>query len=111
MSDGRLPARLEVTALIRATESAGGFATVLARGEPDSGSILIVTCERDGGRRLWERMPRLDGPRRFEVSRNADGDPRELDLYLDRRRERDPDCWILELDIADAERFIAEFTP
>ena len=111
MSDVRLPARLEVTALVRATESAGGFATVLARGEPDSGSILILTRDRDGGRRLWERMPRLDGPRRFEVSRTEDGGQQELDPYLDRRRERDPDCWILELDIADAERLIAAFTP
>ena len=32
----------------------------------------------------------------------------ELQLLIERRRRFDPDLWILELDIASAERFAAE---
>ena len=38
-SEPRLPARVEVTGLIRAVEAAGGFATVIAAGERDAGCI------------------------------------------------------------------------
>jgi hypothetical protein len=31
-----------------------------------------------------------------------------LNLYIARRRRSDPDLWIIELDIPEAERFAAE---
>lgn len=34
-------------------------------------------------------------------------DPMEFQEYLKRRQDRDPDLWIIELDIADGERLIA----
>ena len=40
----RLPAHLEVAGLIRAVEAAGGFATVIAKGERDAGTLLVVCC-------------------------------------------------------------------
>lgn len=110
MSDARLPAHLEVAGLIRATEAAGGFATVIAKGERDAGVILILTTERGGNARLWERMPRLDGRRIFEVVREQDADNKEdFENYLTRRKGRDSDIWLVELDVADPERLIAEF--
>lgn len=106
----RLPAHLEVSALIRAAEAAGGFATVVSKGERDAGTILILTIERGGFARLWERMPRLDGARVFEVVRQQDNEnKKEFEDYLTRRTARDPDIWLVELDIAGAERFVAEF--
>lgn len=110
MSDARLPTHLEVAGLIRATEAAGGFATIIAKGERDAGVILILTTERGGNARLWERMPRLDGRRIFEVVREQDADNKQdFDDYLTRRTNRDSDIWLVELDVADPERLIAEF--
>jgi hypothetical protein len=34
----------------------------------------------------------------------------EFRAYLARRTARDPDCWLVELDIANAERLIAGLT-
>jgi hypothetical protein len=34
--------------------------------------------------------------------------PHDIAAYWRRRRERDPDLWVIELDIAEAERFAAE---
>lgn len=110
MTGDRLPAHLEVSALIRAAQAAGGFATVIAKGDRDAGVILILTSERGGTARLWERMPRLDGTRRFAVVQTQEPDKNdEFAEYLLRRSARDPDSWIVELDIADEERFVAEF--
>ena len=63
MAESRIPAHLEVTGLIRAVETAGGFATVLAKGERDAGTLLVVCCGRDRLAAAYERMPQPDGRR------------------------------------------------
>ncbi len=110
--EGRLPAHLEVSGLIRAVEAAGGFATVIQRGERDAGTVLLVTMDRGKNATLWERMPQLDGSRIFTVTRTQSPDnPMDFGEYIQRRRRSDPDCWIVELDIAEAERFIDSQAP
>ena len=110
MSDTRLPAHLEVAGLIRAAEAAGGFGTVISKGEHDAGVILILTIERGENARLWERMPRLDGRRVFEVVRHQHVENKEeFSDYLAKRQARDRDMWLIELDVADPERLVAEF--
>lgn len=104
----RLPAHLEISSLIRLAESNAGSAMVLAKGEPDAGTILIVTMYRGADTKLYERMPQLDGTRNFVLSKSQDIEkPYEFSEYLERRRAQDPDIWILEVDIDQAERFIA----
>ena len=63
--DARLPAHLEVSAIIRLVEAAGGFAVVTAKGERDAGTILILTFYRGENAVLFEKMPQLDGSRPF----------------------------------------------
>ena len=108
MSDSRLPTHVEVAGMIRAVQAAGGFATVLAKGERDAGTILVVCCENGANTRLFERMPQLDGSRKFQLTRAQDDEkPGEFSEYWQRRRDQDRDAWIVELDVANAERFIA----
>ena len=105
--DSRLPAHLEVSGLIRAVSAAGGFGTVLAKGERDAGIILIVCCENGANSRIYERMPQADGSREWTLTKSQDPEnPHEFSEYCDRRKRQDSDLWIIELDIADAERFI-----
>ncbi len=105
--DARLPAHVEVSGLVRSVSAAGGFATVLQRGEKDAGTLLVITLDRGENAVLWERMPQLDGSRSFTRSLSQDPDkPQEFGEYIARRQQSDPDCWVVELDIADAERFI-----
>lgn len=108
MTEARLPAHLEATSLLRLAESLGGFATVLARGERDAGTILLAILCRGGSAQLYERMPALDGSRRFVATKSQDSDnPSEFTEYLERRCQRDPDIWIIEVDIDNPERFTA----
>ena len=111
MMDGRLPAHVEVGAMLRKAQGEGGFATVIQRGERDAGVILLLTLERGENARLWERMPQLDGTRVFTCTKVQDNDNKQkFEEYLTRRQRQDPDSWLVELDIADAERFIASLT-
>lgn len=90
---GRLAARVTVDALRRLAERAGGQATVLARGDPDAGTILLVVLDRDGRERVFERTPSGFGPVRWEAIGPAVA-PAD---YLARRRASDPDLWAVEL--------------
>lgn len=103
----RLPAHLEVGGLIRAVEAAGGFATVVAKGERDAGTVMVICCENGRDAVAYERMPQPDGSRAWAVSRRQDSEnPKDFWDYCERRKNQDGDLWIVELDIADAERFI-----
>ena len=109
MSDARLHAHLEVSGLVRAVESAGGFGMVIQRGEKDAGVILVLTTHNGANTMLWERMPQRDGSRAFICTREQDTENKtDFDEYLARRRASDPDCWVIELDVENAERFIAQ---
>lgn len=82
---------------------------MLAKGERDAGTILIVTLCHGKGGVLYERMPQLGGARPFVAAkRDNPENPPEFDEYLARRRHQDPDIWLIEVDIAHPERFVAQ---
>ena len=94
MSGSRLPAALEVAALIRFVEAKGGFGLVVHRGEPDSGTILIVIVDNQGfgqsDAQVYERLPRSDGTRGWTLSKSQDHQNKaEFERYLHRRIAQD----------------------
>lgn len=105
---GRLPSALIASALIRRVHDAGGFAAVLARGDPQGGALLLVAPDRAGGARLFERGLGPAGEPAAIDSTPKDAGAESVDAYWRRRRDRDPDLWVIELDVPDAERFAAE---
>ncbi len=102
----RLTAAMQVSALMRRVQAEGGNAVVLARGAPESGAILVVAAERGATTAILERILRHDGRYAWEPVGPTDDSQRAE--WLARRRARDPDLWVIELDIADAQRFAAE---
>lgn len=109
MSLARLTSAMLASALIRRANQQGGFAAILSKGDEISGAILVQALERGRFSGLFERSLGLDGI--YEWRRTGPQGPENIDeigKYLARRRATDPDLWIVELDIADAERFIVE---
>jgi len=105
----RLPSGLLVGAMLRRVNDAGGIGTVLAKGDAQAGAILVVTLDKGVGSGIFERAIGPAGdPALVRVGPQGDGDPAEVSDYWRRRRSRDPDLWVIELDIASAERFAAE---
>jgi hypothetical protein len=92
---------------VRRVGAEGGFATVLARGERDAGTLLVVVLGRDNDSKVYERMPQLDGTRAWTLARAEDSaEPGAFAAYLERRKAQDSDLWIVELDVREGERFI-----
>lgn len=107
--DDRLPAALEVAAIMRRAETGGGFATVMKKGDADRGSLLLVIASRGRHVACLERVLGATGEYNWQTSGPADStSSTELVEFLARRARFDEDLWSIELDIADAERFIAE---
>ncbi|WP_374942882.1 DUF1491 family protein [Sphingomonas sp.] len=103
MSD-RLPTGIVVSALLRRVNDSGGMAAVLARGDAQGGGVLVMVVDRDGPTRIFERGLGSEGRSALIESTP----PRDVGNYWQRRRARDPDLWVVELDSPHVERFIAE---
>lgn len=107
--EARLPAHLEVAGLMRRVAAEGGFATVIAKGERDAGTILLVLRDSRTNPRLFERMPHPNGSRPWTLNRvQLDENKQEFEDYLARRSRQDGDVWIVELDVPNPERFIGD---
>jgi len=105
----RLAAHMLVGALLRRVEASGGYATVLHKGDSISGIILVQCLEKGQHTGLFERISDHTGQFRVvhcgpPVEQGAEA----LAQYVARRRRADPDLWLIELDIADAERLAVE---
>lgn len=109
MSEPRLSSAMLVNVLQRKAESVGGFAAVLARGDANSGSILVILAEKGRKVRILERLLTPTGGYGWtQIGSQALANEEEFEKFQRRRRESDPDIWLIELDIASAERFAAE---
>jgi len=97
------------SALVRRVNQEGGNAAVLARGDATAGGILLLTIERGRNPRFFERGLGPTGEPALIASGPQDlGDESQVTAYWQRRRQSDSDLWVIELDIAQAERFAAE---
>ena len=95
-----------VSALIRRVGNEGGNATVLAKGDATAGAILLICMEKGVVQSVRERV--LDASGLYVWTAVGPAEPDALSDYLNRRRQRDTDLWLVELDIPNAERFAAE---
>ncbi len=100
---------MEVSALIRAVDAQGGFGMVIKKGERDAGTLLIICCENGTNLRAFERMPQLDGTRKWALSKAEDPENKQDFVeYCERRKRQDHDLWIVELDAANAEQLLKD---
>lgn len=106
MSDGRLPSGLLVAAMLRQANDSGGFGVVRARGDESFGTILVAASEA-GETLFLERGLGPDGATALIESRPGAQDD-SPDDYWKRRRARDPDLWVIELDVPAVKRLVAE---
>lgn len=110
--NARLATSVLASGLVRKAESEGGFAALLARGDPTAGSLIVILAERGRVQAILERILQPDGlykwqPTGGQTIEDINKTP-DVPAFVARRRRFDPDLWVLELDIPSAERFAAE---
>lgn len=105
----RLPAAMEAGAIMRGVEAKGGFATIIRRGDPDRGALTLLVASRGELKAVLERRMATDFSYKWaEVGHSSSDKTQEWQRVLDSQDKFDPDSWLIELDIPDAERFVAE---
>jgi hypothetical protein len=83
----------------------------MKKGDAERGSLLLFVSSRGIHMAALERVLNLDGSYRWRrVGPDESASSAEIADFLARRARFDEDLWAVELDIADAERFIAETT-
>ena len=101
MAEPRLKAKLWVQAALRMGDLSGRPGAVLRRGDPDSGSVMVVVRAPSGvvvltpvrageGDPAWMRATGVDA-----VSDET------ADSYVARQVARDPDVWVIEFSGPD----------
>ncbi len=111
MTNDRLAAHIEVGAIVRRAQAAGDFATILRKGDAERGSVLLVVSSRGRHVACLERVLSAAGSYSWQqVGPTESVSSAEIAAFLTKRARFDEDSWAVELDIADAERFIAETT-
>lgn len=103
----RLTSRFVVDFLIRKAAADGGFACFIAMGDAHSGGIMVQCCDRGIPTAYLERRFGMDGEILWNpVGPSAESSDEERRIYAEKRKRLDPDLWIIELDIANAEQFV-----
>ena len=98
MSDGRLATDLYVSAHIRTAAREGVPMTVVRKGDPSSGSLILKINLLNGTARVLIEA-RFDEERVWTPATRTDPmDEREAEAYMARQAEVDPDAWLIEIE-------------
>jgi hypothetical protein len=105
----RLLAAIEAGAICRQVETQGGFAAILRKGDAERGSLLLLVGSRGEHSACLERMLGPSGNYEWaQVGPDGTESGQKLAEFLENRMRFDEDLWLIDLDVAHPERFIAE---
>lgn len=114
----RLRTEVRVSGYLRMLFARGHFATVIAKGDPDSGTLLMVALLATGKSLLFEPTFEISpAPGHFEIGQSSDrrswqlisNEPLNSDALatkLASRRQFDPDLWIIEVEASKGTCFL-----
>jgi hypothetical protein len=99
MTEARLKTGLWIQALIRRCDLAAVAVVVTARGDRDSGAVLLKLNARDEGCSVLAQTRRPDGELVWmRATGPAPVAEPDADSYILRQRRRDPDLWVVEIE-------------
>jgi hypothetical protein len=101
MSEPRVKAGIWVQMALRMGAQDGRYGTVIRKGDPDAGGILVVLHGR-AGLSVLSQIRAADGELAWLRATGADPvDQAKADEYVARQLRFDPDLWVLEFEAPD----------
>ncbi|MGO9170602.1 MAG: DUF1491 family protein [Rhodomicrobium sp.] len=107
----RLKSHIWVSAYLRRLNCAFISAALVRRGDSDAGAIYIKVARLDGSCQVYAPLSAhlaeagnallLDEGRAWQPIYSPDAPETEADAYLARQAGRDPDIWILEVEMPE----------
>ena len=101
MTVPRVKSGLWVRMALRMGDMGGKFGTVLRKGDPDAGGILVVLHGREG-MAVLSQIRAADGSAAWMRGTGVGAvDQEAVDAYIARQVRIDPDIWVLEFEAPD----------
>jgi hypothetical protein len=101
MAEARVKAGMWVQIALRLGNASGRYGTVLHKGDPDAGGVLVVLRGPDGCSVL-SQIRAADGTAAWMRGTGPGAvDQDTADAYVARQRKFDPDLWVLEFESPD----------
>ncbi len=94
----RLSADFWVRAYLARLQAANLPAYVLRRGDPNAGAVLVKVADLAGTARLLARQFDMSADR-YRWALRSEGPEAEVDALLAREGARDPDIWVIEVEL------------
>lgn len=109
----RISTELEAAAILRRCSAAGAAGFVMRRGDGERGALYVKVATLDGRATLFGPAPAsfddTAGGRVFAPHLDAAGvAEREVDAYMARQIEYDPDLWLIEIEDREGRSFIVD---
>jgi hypothetical protein len=99
MAEDRLKAELWIKAQIRLCDRDGIPATIVRRGDPTGGAILVKLNRHQAGCRVYSQVRDGDYNPAWLSATGPEPVPEpEADAYIERQIQRDYDLWVLEIE-------------
>jgi hypothetical protein len=99
MAEDRLKAELWIKAQIRLCDRDGIAATIVRRGDPTGGAILLKLNRFDAGCRVYTQVRDRESNPAWLCATGAEPVPEpDADAYIARQVTRDYDLWVLEIE-------------
>ncbi len=92
-----LPVELTLTAQLRMIAARGDFYTIVHRGDPDTGLVILKWRIRDILSLYTQERDFEDGVLKWRKQSDL-LDESSIDAYITRAVTRDPDVWVVEIE-------------
>lgn len=93
-------------ALIRRAEIGGAYAMLALKGDGDAGAVLVKICTLDGQAVLYRPIRNMSGERIWLPKGPLP--EREIDAMINKRKNTDPDIWVVEIEDKQGRHFLTE---
>ena len=105
-----IQAQIWAGALVRRAQIGGAFATIVHRGDPDRGDVLVKVTSARGRAKLYAPAFNPEGPTEFEAlpAGAADSAEADVDALIAKRLKADRDLWVIEIEDRQGRHFLTE---
>ncbi len=101
MDEPRVKAGIWVSMALRLGNAGGRYGSVLRKGDPDAGGVLVVLRGRTGLSVLSQMRAAEGTPAWIRGTGAGPVDQATADAYVARQVKFDPDLWVLEFESPD----------
>lgn len=106
MTEPRLKSEIRVAAQLRRAQSAGAFAVVARRGDPDAGAVAVKVYLGGRNARLFLEARDDQGKAIWREPFSSAVDEAQIDAFLDKEKRFDSDLWIVEIEDREGRAFL-----